>query len=251
MKNNKLILIFLLIVFCVLFLIYWYLSPNNEKNTANKNDSSQTSQNDHFNQNMANKPITQPDIQSVKFDPNAKWKDKVLNFKGKNLEFRFGEGNPPETALSPEEYLAKGENDGLPYVTPDTEKKLYDFLTDEDLPEVLDKCENYNRKEMVKLNPNVPQSQLPILLSPKDFDIENILVIDKETGRKEIDQTIVNQMNEFFNLLNNPLTGSEFSDKCIGPAYNNSIKRIQNKFSDFTKSYINTGEGLSGDVWRQ
>lgn len=183
------------------------------------------------------------------FVPNLVWKDKFLNIHGKRLHYKFGEGNPLETALAPEDYLAKGENDGIPYVTSDTEHKLLEFLSDRDLPAILNKCENYNRKKMVRLNPNIPVNQIPILLQPSSFDIENILVIDLETGRKEINQPIINQMNEFFNLLNNPLSGSEFSDKCIGIAYSESIQRIQNKFSDFTKSYINTGEALPSSVW--
>ena len=190
------------------------------------------------------------EIKLDKFSPNPNWKDKTFIFNGKELHYKFGEGNPEETALKPEDYLAKGENDGIPYVTPETEKNLYDFLTDPDLPTVLDKCENYNRQHMLKLNPQLSVNQIPILLRPSDFDIENIMTINPNTGRKEINEDIANRMNEFLNILSNPIAGSKFSnkfgDKCAGTAYQQSIERIKINFSKFSESYINGGEGIKG-----
>lgn len=204
------------------------------------------------NSDSASSQVSDNKSNSLKFDkfsPNTKWQDKVIKINGKNLNYRFGEGNPKETSLNPEDYKAKGEEDGSPYVTPETEKELYDFLSDEDLPAVLDKCENYNRQNMVKLNPNLPIEQIPVLLKPSDFDIENIMTVNTTTGRKEINEDIANRINEFLNILSNPLSGSEFADKCAGTAYSQSIIRIQTKFSDFSKSYINGGEGIQGKDW--
>lgn len=246
---SKKIKILFLILFVLVFaaLIYWMSPevevPNNaehlkeEKVDKLNNVSSETESN-------TNKKIT-----LVKFNPNTHWKDKTLNFNGKELNYKFGEGNPAETALSPDEYLAKGEKDGTPYVTTKTEKDLYDFLSDDDLPAVLDKCENYNRQNMIKLNPNLPVDQIPILLNPSDFDIENIMTINPEIGRKEINEDIANRINEFLNILSNPMAGTEFGDKCAGTAYSQSIERIKNKFSEFNRSYINGGEGIKGSDW--
>ena len=160
-KKFKILLIVLLFVVFIA-LIYW-MSPKSE---VTKNNTGLT-------ENSTVKSIgVESDVEinsdnkiiPVKFNPNTHWKDKQLKFNGKDLNFKFGEGNPPETALTPEEYLPKDEKDGIPYVTPNTEANLLDFLSDQDLPAVLDKCENYNRQEMQKLNPNIPASQLPVLL---------------------------------------------------------------------------------------
>lgn len=248
MKNKKILaLIGLLLIIAVISIIYW-LVPSNDS-PRNQSQTSESKEHISNNNSIQQKNLVKEHIKIDKFNPNTVWKDKTINFNGKTLHYKFGEGNPEETALLPEDYLAKGEDDGIPYVTPITEEKLYEFLSDQDLPQVLDKCENYNRQEMARLNPNIPINQLPILLQPTDFDIENILIINKDTGRKEINQSIVNQMGEFFTLLNNPLAGSEFSDKCAGVAYKESIQRIQEKFSNFTKSYTNTGAGLPSSIW--
>ncbi|MCH7335192.1 hypothetical protein [Acinetobacter sp. NIPH 2699] len=247
-KNSKLIL---LIVFICIFItfIYW-LAPKiqSKENVGIPLDKSSLPETPSTVSNQSNDSNLQ-NIKIDKFEPKTIWKDKTLNINGKNLHYKFGEGNPIETALSPEEYLPKGEKDGIPYVTPKTEENLLNFLSDEDLPAVLDKCENYNRYEMQKLNPNIPVNQLPILLQPTDFDIENILIVDEKTGRKEINQPLVNQINEFMNLLSNPLSGTEFSDKCAGIAYKESIERIKNKYYEFTKSYVNTGDALPSETW--
>lgn len=248
----------LLAIVCMVLLfiaIIWWLFPKNQNNYTPQQHSNAIQKAQTIAKNIDSKnpigitPKTAEKIKVDKFQPNFMWKDKEIYFKGKKLIYRFGEGNPPETALAPKDYLAKGEQDGIPYVTPITERKLQDFLSDKDLPEILDKCENYNRQEMARLNPKLPISQLPILIQPSDFDIDNILIINDENGRKEINQSIVNQMNEFFTLLNNPLAGSEFSDKCAGIAYKDTVQRIQNKFSEFTKSYVNTGEAIPSSAW--
>ena len=233
----------------VVFIIYVVYSlqdiPENKSVHSNNHI-----ENQKYNKASAsNKSEQLKEIKVDKFLPNPNWKEKNLVFNGKKLHYKFGEGNPDETALQPEDYLAKGENDGIPYVTPETEKSLYDFLNDPDLPTVLDKCENYNRQNMVKLNPQLPIDQIPILLTPSDFDIENIMTITPNTGRKEINEDIANRMNEFLNILSNPIAGFEFGDQCAGTAYQQSIERIKINFSKFSKSYINGGEGIKGKDW--
>lgn len=241
-----LILVCVFLIGLIAYIIYslktTYQNPLENKNNQVLNQK--------YNEKLTSKKSEQlKEIKVDKFLPNPNWKDKKLVFNGKELHYKFGEGNPDETALQPEYYLAKGENDGIPYVTPETEKNLYDFLNDPDLPTVLDKCENYNRQNMVKLNPQLPIDQIPILLTPSDFDIENIMTINPNTGRKEINEDIANRMNEFLNILSNPIAGFEFGDQCAGTAYQQSIERIKINFSKFSKSYINGGEGIKGKDW--
>ena len=233
----------------VVFIIYvvYSLQDIPENKSVHSNNHIENQKNNKA--SASNKSEQLKEIKVDKFLPNPNWKEKNLVFNGKKLHYKFGEGNPNETALQPEDYLAEGENDGIPYVTPETEKNLYDFLNDPDLPTVLDKCENYNRQNMVKLNPQLPIDQIPILLTPSDFDIENIMTINPNTGRKEINEDIANRMNEFLNILSNPIAGFEFGDQCAGTAYQQSIERIKINFSKFSKSYINGGEGINGKDW--
>ena len=112
----------------------------------------------------------------INFVPNTNWSDKTLNINGKQLTYRFGEGNPPEVALNPEQYLPKGDKDGIPYVTPKAEQQLKEFLSDKNLPELLNKCANFVNNQVIAQNPNVPKEQLVALMSNSDFDIENYLV---------------------------------------------------------------------------
>lgn len=232
----------------MIIFIYW-LKPKEQPSIPQSAIPNQTITNqDSDNQQIENNDVVQ-NIKIDKFVPNLIWKDKTLNINGKELDYKFGQGNPEEVALKPEDYLAKGEKDGLPYVTKEAEKNLKDFLSDEDLPAILDKCENYNRQNMIKLNPNIPINQLPILLNPSDFDIENIMTVNTETGRKEINADIANRINEFLNTLSNPLEGTEFGDKCAGTAYSQSIEKIIKKFSILNKSYLNGGAGIKGYEW--
>lgn len=244
----KLLLILTCSILIVLVAYVLYAFKNSPQNSLeNPNNNITNQKNDE--KKSPNNVGKIKEIKLDKFSPNPNWKDKTFIFNGKELHYKFGEGNPEETALKPEDYLAKGENDGIPYVTPETEKNLYDFLTDPDLPTVLDKCENYNRQHMLKLNPQFSVDQIPILLRPSDFDIENIMTINPNTGRKEINEDIANRMNEFLNILSNPIAGSEFGDKCAGTAYQSSIERIKINFSKFSESYINGGEGIKGKDW--
>lgn len=249
MKNKILFLIIATVI--VASLIFW-LKPSFQNDVVDKPSEELKSEGVLVEQQATDEQKQR--MQQVKFDkfsPNTEWKDKSLNFNGKELHYKFGDGNPAETALMPEDYLAKGEKDGTPYVTPEAEKNLYDFLADDDLAAVLDKCENYRRQNTIKLNPNIPIDQLDFLLTPSDFDIENLMILNTETGRKEIDQFRIDRISEFLNLLSNPMTGTEFGDKCAGTAYSQSIERIKNNFSSFSRSYVNTGEGIPASFWQK
>jgi len=247
MQNKKLIWLIVLILILVGFIYYFY--PKNQDDRLNSQQgSSETKDQLNKNSSIASNEVN-PKVKFEKFNPQLNWKDKKLKINGKEIDYRFGEGNPEEVALNPEDYRAKGDHDGIPYVTPETEKNLNDFLSDSDLPDILDKCENYNRNEMARLNPNIPANQLPILLSSSDFDIENLMKIDPNTGRKEIDLSIINRINDFMNTLSNPMSGDEFAVKCAGTSYLQSIERIKQKFTTLNKSYTNTGGGVLGKEW--
>ena len=187
----------------------------------------------------------------INFVPNTNWSDKTLNINGKQLTYRFGEGNPPEVALNPEQYLPKGEKDGIPYVTPKAEQQLKEFLSDKNLPELLNKCANFVNNQVIAQNPNVPKEQLVALMSNSDFDIENYLVIDKETGRKTINPNVDYKINDFLNTLNNPMERNPLVTQCFGLNRMDDFNKIQSEFHQLGREYTNTGAGIKGSEWNK
>lgn len=85
----------------------------------------------------------------------------------------------------------------MPYVTAKAEYQLKEFLSDKNLPELLNKCVNYLNDNMVAQNPNIPVNQMVSVLDNKDVDIENYLIIDEKTGRKMINPESDYRMNDF------------------------------------------------------
>ena len=187
----------------------------------------------------------------INFVPNTNWSDKTLNINGKQLTYRFGEGNPPEVALKPEQYLPKGDKDGIPYVTPKAEQQLKEFLSDKNLPELLNKCANFVNNQVIAQNPNVPKEQLVALMSNSDFDIENYLVIDKETGRKTINPNVDYKINDFLNTLNNPMERNPLVTQCFGLNRMDDFNKIQSEFHQLGREYTNTGAGIKGSEWNK
>lgn len=186
----------------------------------------------------------------INFVPNTNWSDKTLNINGKQLTYRFSEGNPPEVALNPEQYLPRGDKDGIPYVTPKAEQQLKEFLSDKNLPELLNKCANFVNNQVIVQNPNVPREQLVSLMNNSNFDIENYLVIDKETGRKTINPNVDYKINDFLNTLNNPLERSPLVMQCFGLNRMDDFNKIQSEFQQLGREYTNTGAGIKGSEWK-
>lgn len=173
------------------------------------------------------------------FHPNLEWSDKSVQFKGSVLSYKFGEGNPSQVALLPEQYLSRDVVDAMDYVTPDVEYKLKAFLSDKNLPELLNKCVNYLNNNMQATNPDIPADQLPLILQNKDVDIENYLMIDKQTGRKTINSDIDNRMNDYLNILNNPLDQSPLFLECFGLNKAQDFEKIEDKFHELGRAFIN------------
>lgn len=176
------------------------------------------------------------------FQPKTEWSDKTINFNGTELSYKFGEGNPSAVALPPEQYLPKNGEDGIPYVTAKAEYQLKAFLLDKSLPELLDKCVNYLNATMIAQNPQIPVSQMVSVLENKDVDIENYLIIDKETGRKMINPETDYRMNDFLNTLNNPLADSPIVSQCFGLDRMLDFEEIQNKFYALGREYTHIGK---------
>ncbi|MCU4639199.1 hypothetical protein [Acinetobacter courvalinii] len=107
MSKKFKILFFMLFIIFFAALIYW-MSP--EVKVSNNTEHLKEEKVDNVSSEIESN--TNKKLIPVKFNPNTYWKDKTLNFNGKELNYKFGEGNPAETALSPDEYLAKDEKGG-------------------------------------------------------------------------------------------------------------------------------------------
>lgn len=200
---------------------------------------------------LENPEITNHGLKSTgrDFVPNLQWKEKTVTIDGVELKYAFGEGNPEEVSLEPKDYLPLNGKDGLRYVTPETEKRLYDFLSDGDLPEVASKCSNFIMEEMARNNPSFSPSDFPQVLSPSDLDIERYLIIDKVTGRKEINPEIDNRINDFLNTLVNPMNGGDEGKRCLGINGYEKALRLKAKFVEFGKTFTNVAPGIPASAW--
>lgn len=192
----------------------------------------------------ANSQIIDSTFPRKQFQPKTDWSDKTMDFNGSQLSYKFGEGNPSEVALLPEQYLPRNGKQGMPYVTAKAEYQLKAFLSDKNLPELLDKCVNYLNDNMAAQNPDIPVNQMVSVLDNKDVDIENYLIIDKETGRKMINPESDYRMNDFLNTLNNPLSGSPIAIECFGLNRMQDFDELERKFHALGREYIHTGKGM-------
>ena len=200
---------------------------------------------------MNNESYTESEniISERKFYPKTEWSEKNIKINGINITYKFGEGNPPEVSLSPDKYLPNDEKDGIPYVTAKAEHQLKDFLSDDNLPELLNRCVNFLDKQMRLQNPTIPANNLPSILDNRDVDMENYLIIDEETGRKMINQDIDSRMNDFLNIMNNPLDSSPLAMTCFGLNRMQDFEVLQKKFHDLGREYMNTGKGIKSSEW--
>lgn len=154
---------------------------------------------------------------------NLDWKDKVFNFGGKEVIFKFWEWNPKETdktlreLIEIDKYCNDTENffncwwekasntltifawkndteyavKKYPYrVTPGIEKKIYDFLADSLIFKSTEKCGKYfyswkEANENTIFGRHI-QDELIYWWNPYYIDIEDYILVNPYTGRKEV-----------------------------------------------------------------
>lgn len=178
--------------------------------------------------------------------PNLSWTEKKIDFRGNTIKYKFGDGNPAEVSLKPENYNG---SHGIyeDYVSPDTEKNLYEFLSNPSLKTVIDKCGTILGRDAV--DPSIPLIQnLPAILDNQEISMEKMLRINEKTGRKYIDIERITALNSVFNKLDSTLAPSEhekIKHKCLNSHDLPDFENLYQQFSKFTKSYINTTDGYS------
>ncbi|MBX9808972.1 hypothetical protein K2X92_01105 [Candidatus Gracilibacteria bacterium] len=139
------------------------------------------------------KPETpKPQTTKVVFQkPNTEWKSRTLS----GITYVFGEGNPKEVALSVETMqqefrqceitpgsMARICRDGMAgYVSPEIERALKQVLESPLWGQLINLCSSEQR-----LNPGAFDKFNKHILAPGALDISRFLIIDPDTGRKEL-----------------------------------------------------------------
>jgi hypothetical protein len=213
-KDGKLGIIALFLS-VLLIAFYFFSSQNEEKSVVTVNESGtnstietdslkrlETYGNSGANWGMSpfgsGKPLTEEEKPVFK-KPNTEWKTRGFN----GINYVFGEGNPKEVSMSESELSKFWENGGSLYMTQRAEKYMKDFLSNDNLTSLEEKCSES-------------------LHFPKNMDLENILYIDKKTGRKEFKIEFMMEVENAF---------ADFDDQSASPKWRNCLS--QDEFNEF------------------
>jgi hypothetical protein len=164
--------------------------------------------------------------------PKTTWSDKTQNIDGQSVIYSLGSGNPQPVALTENQYASKGiYQPGILYVSSETEKALILFLNDPFLPILLTKC-----KSIINSDPSGTIFDTSIFdFSIDSFSIENLLYIDKKTGRKEI---------RYIPMIGDMLSGfvgtsqrDGYWSQCLNVQEFEKLKVLEGEFSDLKVKY--------------
>lgn len=236
MKINIKITILLLSI-SLLVSIFVYMDTNTSSEVSKSNINSNTI----IHPDGITKNIYQnPDIHTQTIDRNTEIKDLIrFNYpksnlawntrtltlsNGQNVTYVFGEGNPREVALSDSEIqnlpiLARTED--VYYVTAEKEKALKNLLQSNDFYDVINMCYREMNFDSVQTGTQ--------FLFPANLDMENIVLINSQTGRKYFNQNIIIPLLENFNILKSPV--SEKWKNCLSENDSYKIDNIQSELS--------------------
>lgn len=169
------------------------------------------------------KPLTEGEEKKRLFQkPNTEWKSRTIN----GITYVFGEGNPAEVAKKREDL-----RDFEYYVNPETEIALKKLLEDDNLTFVMQKC-----GDIIDWNNEQVKSDWEKF--PDNLDMETMLIIDPETGRKEVNQIYINVIEPLFSFLQSPITDPNYPLRlCLG----DDIGRMGSIFRnmhEFNISYV-------------
>jgi hypothetical protein len=203
------------------------------------------------------KPMTE-EPKSKFQKPNTEWKSRTIS----GVTYVFGEGNPKEVALPESEMKGcSWQEEGIPectdkgagYVDADLEKLIYDMLNSPDWESLIKHCEEQFRdtdsimRADLLNNGGTPSYYL-------DFDrlthlasyisLEDIIVINNETGRKNISkESYAKLMFLRGYLLNSTWFGHANADVDIDKNYSKCV-------DNYGTSIINALTNIRSLPWR-
>lgn len=139
----------------------------------------------------------------IDMSSDAPWATRTLPFQGKMITYEFGKGNPPEVALTGvalDEYRQDPSKRG--YMTPEAEIAMEKFLSSDGFALLQKQCESL----IVSQNASRLEQHTKIPIHP---NMEYIMYVDKNTGRKEFRDLDLQQIEGFWYSINNPLEDPE------------------------------------------
>lgn len=163
--------------------------------------------------------------------PNADWPTRTQNFNGKAITYVFGQGNPAEVALNPDQY--RGDGHWQDYVTPATEAYLKAFLTDPNLKIFIDRC---GHKMGLDQDHSIADFDMT---KGEDLDINKLLLIDPLTGRKQLANDRVFAISQVLASASHQLDGESVSWSCLNGRELEGFNHLHDTFDKMTESYLN------------
>lgn len=154
--------------------------------------------------------------------PNTEWKTRTIN----GITYVFGEGNPKEVAKNRSELRPVDE-----YVTPEVEYALKAFLEDENFTKVMQKCGHILDWENKLEKPDWEKY-------PDNLDMETMLIINPEHGRKEINGLFLHVIEPRLSFLRSPVGDPRDPLRlCLGEDYS-WMESVFRNMNNLTRSYI-------------
>ena len=120
--------------------------------------------------------------------------------------------------------------------TGDIESNLNAFLTDTALPRIIESCIPLYNADFRRLNPQL--KNFPNLITADYFNKNQLITVSPHTGKKEANLSTVNIINEFFTVLDSPISDPQILQGCfVNYGYTlQDIRRIKKNFSNFANS---------------
>lgn len=120
--------------------------------------------------------------------------------------------------------------------TGDIESNLNAFLTDTALPRIIESCIPLYNADFRRLNPQL--KNFPNLITADYFNKNQLITVSPHTGKKEANLSTVNIINEFFTVLDSPISDPQILQGCfVNYGYTlQDMRRIKKKFSNFANS---------------
>ena len=194
-------------------------TSNNIQNTNNENLSNEDL-------NIDNK-VSENDQEKGFVTPNTNWPNREIN----GVTYVFGEGNPKEVSLAPSEYTGDGK--WRNYITPESEAYLKSFLENKSLKDFVDKCGG-----KLNLTNNNTMAGFNITES-EDLDINKLLVIDPNTGRKQFDEDKIYGISQLLYSVTSELDGNSAITSCMNGREIEEFEQLYADYNKMTESYIN------------
>ena len=121
-------------------------------------------------------------------------------------------------------------------LTGDIESNLNAFLTDTALPRIIKSCIPLYNADFRRLNPQL--KNLPDLITANYFSRTQLITTNPYTRKKEVNLPTVNIINEFFTVLDSPMSDPKMLQGCFGNyGYTlHDMRRIKKNFSNFANS---------------